>query len=174
MLKNLFFILLTTLFTFQSSWAQDDYYFDHTEQGTLLLNAGTNFGFTRDGDSEITILNLSSDIGYFFVSKFCLGASVSLSITDTDLGNTTFWTAGPFARAYIGNSFFGAGLLITGFTGIDNQFALKAEAGYPVFLSSHIAFEPTLEYLYSLEDEGGSTFGINFGFSFYFAGRPDY
>jgi hypothetical protein len=167
---SLFVILLTSL----NVCGQDDYYFNASDKGTLYLSAGTNFGLTRDADSEVTVLNIASNLGYFIINSFCVGGTVNLSYSDSEFGSATVWSAGPFARAYFGNSFLGAGLIISHLSGIDDQLAIQAEAGYPVFLTDHIAFEPTVSYLYSLEENGGSAFNLNFGFAFYFAGRPDY
>ena len=156
--------------------SQDDYYFSYTDQGTIFLSAGTNFGLTivRDSVSETTSFDLSSSLGYFFVNNVCVGITGNVLYIDSDGGNTTIWEAGPFARAYIGKSFLGAGLIITHDPGEDEQFAIQAEAGYPVFFTDHISFEPRVTYLYNLEESGTSRFKLNFSFGFYFAGRPDY
>lgn len=139
-------------------------------QGTILVGAGSNFGFTNvspDGGDSYSEFDLHGKAGYFFLENF--GAGVKLDFDKVDEFSTFAFSV--FGRYYLNNVIIlGASL---GTYKVDNDSfdasstVLGLEGGYAAFITDNIAIEPTLNIdLYS-GDIDATRFGLNVGFSLY-------
>ncbi|MDW3194742.1 MAG: hypothetical protein R8G66_20350 [Cytophagales bacterium] len=152
-----------------------------TEQGKLLLGAGSNSGLSfqsQDGveDNQVAF-SLNAQGGYFFIDNLVTGLNLGFNTSSQgDFSNTNL-SIGPFARYYFDNVFFGANFSLVN-NNSDNGVSdfsangslLGLELGYAAFLNNNIAIEPALTYFNTNGDFDGLTgFSLNIGFSIYLA-----
>ena len=155
--------------------------FAQTEEGSLLVGASSNLGFTstsQDGfDENRTEFNFSPAIGYFVADNLSIG--VALDLQSSKLGDfkSSSTAIGPFARYYFDGLFYvgaGYGALSVknennGGSVTTNGGLLSFEAGYPIWIVDNIAIEPSLNYAIGSGDllEDISIFGLAVGFNIY-------
>lgn len=152
-----------------------------TEQGGWLVGASSNLSFTSvsvDGvDDNTSNFNLDTRAGYFVMDNLSVGLLLGFDNTSQGDNSSTDTTIGPWARYYVGGSFFvGAAYGATsskfesGGTEIKSSGGqLIFEAGYPIFMGDNVAIEPALNYVTGSGDfDGQSAFGLGVGFMLYF------
>ena len=150
-----------------------------TDQGGWLIGASSDLSFTKTkrGDADASTFNFDTGAGYFLADNLVAGLNIGFEKSDELLGVDITTTAiGPFARYYLGGTFFvGAGYAATsmkldGLGDAVKGSLLAFEAGYPIWLGDNVALEPGLNYSIGSGDlyEDTSIFGVDVGFSLYF------
>jgi hypothetical protein len=163
-MKKILLVAVVTLSALASANAQ-------IGQGTILVGAGSNFGFTNvspDGGDSYSVVDLQGKVGYFFIDN--LTAGINLDYNKIDESSRVGF--GIFGRYYLNNVIILGATLGTakydyGASDASSTW-LGIEGGYAAFLTDNIAVEPTLNIdLYS-GDFDQTNFGLNVGFSLYF------
>ncbi|HYG02001.1 MAG TPA: hypothetical protein VD927_06110 [Chryseosolibacter sp.] len=139
-------------------------------QGTILVGAGSNFGFTNvspDGGDSFSEFDLHGKVGYFFIENVVGGLKLDYAKID-DTSKIGF---GIFGRYYLNNTIILGASLGTykedyGETDA-SATVLGIEGGYAAFITDNIAIEPTLNIDLLSGDLDATRFGLNVGFSFY-------
>ena len=145
-----------------------------TDQGGWVVGGSTNIDFSstsNDGDSQSTF-GIDIKGGYFLMDNLAAGLNIGY-VNVSDVASSSAF--GPFARYYFNGTFYaGAGIDFAsvkpdGGDSVSGTW-INLEAGYPVFLTDNVAFEPNLSYAIGGGDlnEDLSRFGVNFGFFLYF------
>lgn len=147
-----------------------------TDQGGWLVGASSDFSFTstkiKGADERVSVLNFDTGVGYFLTDNLAAGLSIAFNRTKIGEFKETNTSVGPFARYYLGGTFFvGAGYDFTS-SKIDAKASgslLSFEVGYPIWLGERAALEPSLNYIIGSGDlnEDQSTFGLAVGFNLY-------
>lgn len=139
------------------------------EQGTILVGASSNAGFSStsiDGvDDNSTSFNIGLKGGYFVIDNLAVGLTFEYQkekFGDSEFDATGF---GLFGRYYVnGKIFAGAGFQSIKFGDADAETFIPLEVGYAAFITDNIAVEPSLNYVIG---DGNSTFGLGVGFTLY-------
>lgn len=139
------------------------------EQGTILVGASSNFGFSStsvDGiDDNATSFNIDLRGGYFVIDNLAVGLTLGyekFKWGDLEADQTSF---GLFGRYYFqGKIFAGAGFQSVKSGDADAETFIPLEVGYAAFITDNIAIEPSLNYVIG---DGNSTFGLGVGFTLY-------
>ena len=166
---KIFITIVFTFFLVSGLFAQ-------TEKGTILFNAGSNFGFSSlsvtdySGHSEMDLVGMtitetafSLNAGAFVIDNLALGLLVNYSSSKTvangedDLLSRTV-LCGFMARYYIGNSgLWGEGSYILGSLDEGNFYmytnGIGASLGYAWYLSDNISINPSVGYLNTRNEE---------------------
>jgi hypothetical protein len=162
-------------------------------KGTLMINpqllnvAYNSLTLKSDGDIDASQFGLAVAGGYAIQDALYVMGQVGAQSMKygEDAYKVSFATLGAGLRYYVGQNFFvGAGLLVnTGKIddGIDDTsttlVGYRAEAGYAIYVTPSIAFEPSVSYgskiaggkIDGAEHKlGYSQFGINLGVSIFF------
>lgn len=146
---------------------------DPIEKGAWLFSGATNLGYnsasSSGGGASVSQFGINAKAGYFFMDNLTGGILLnytSISGGGSDISSTGI---GLFARYYLQGKFFlGAGFqslsTSVGGTSGPSTTQIPFEAGYAMFLGKAVAIEPALSFT---TYDGGSTFGVNVGFSVY-------
>ncbi len=164
-MKKLLLVAVVSLCALVSANAQ-------INPGTILLGAGSNFGFTsvnqdsNTGDDYSTF-DLHGKVGYFFIENLTAGLDLDYGKID-DYSEFGF---GVFGRYYVNNAIIVGASLGThkwDFGDTDaSSTVLGLEGGYAAFITNAIAIEPTLNIdLYS-GDIDQTRIGLNVAISLY-------
>ncbi len=157
-----------------------------TDQGTVLLGASSNLGFTStsiDGsDDNQNNFNFDLGVAPFVGDHFAFGLNLLVSSSSIGDSKTSSTAVGPFTRLYPGvnNSFFvgvGYAALSTKFESsssfirdsTDKGGLLSFEAGVPIWIGDSLALELSMGYSIGSGDlKNTKIFGMAFGFNFFF------
>lgn len=139
-------------------------------QGTILVGAASNFGFSNvspDGGDSYSVFDLHGKAGYFFIDNLAAGIDLDYGKQDEE----SQFGFGVFGRYYLNNVIILGASLGTYKEDYGDSDAsatvLGIEGGYAAFITDAIAIEPTLNIdLYS-GDFDATKFGLNVGFTFY-------
>lgn len=145
------------------------------EKGAWLFSGGSNFGYNSvsqsGGGSSVSTVNMNLKGGYFFMDNLAGGLLFDYYSISGGGSSVSSTGIGLFARYYVSGKFFlGAGFQSqSSGSGSSSTTQIPIEAGYAFFFNKTVAMEPALVYRsYS----GGSTFGLNLGFTV-FLGRGE-
>jgi hypothetical protein len=162
-MKKLLLVAVVSLCALVSANAQ-------INPGTILIGAGSNFGFSNvspDGGDSYSVFDLHGKAGYFFIENLAAGLDLDYQKVD----ETSEFGFGVFGRYYINNAIIvGASL---GTYKIDDGASdasatvLGLEGGYAAFITNAIAVEPTLNIDLFSGDVDATRFGLNIGFTLY-------
>jgi len=125
------------------------------DEGTIM--AGGSLEFTTENEDNVFILNPM--LGYSFVDKTMLGASVSYS----SISKLNAFSIGPFARYYFNFGLFAhAGLNFEHMEQAENENDLDflLGLGYAAFLNDNVALEP-LFTVHLLDGDAYTRLGIS-------------
>lgn len=124
-------------------------------QGSIMLGGTFNFESQHfhSFDDELTILQITPNIGFFPINNLGIGLSGSynrLKIDEDDI--TTFYSIEPYVRYYVYSGLFPEVKLL--WEGWEDSFFDESELntgfiftlGYSFFLNSSIVIEPTIYY----------------------------
>jgi len=162
------------------------------QKGSWMLGGNATFTSTKFSDigGSTTNIELSPNVGYFFINQLAGGINLSLtSSKEEDYDAETLWALSPFLRYYFlpparkvnvfleGSYGFGA-FSVSGESASINQYSFMA--GPAIFLTPAVALEFGIGYtsvggeLYDLMIGDGTrsnTFGLNIGFQIHLPGK---
>lgn len=148
------------------------------EQGTILVGASSNAGFTsfNEDAGDYSQFNLDVKGGYFIMDNLAIGLNLGFSSVDFgDSGKETDTGFGLFGRYYFNGKIFGG----VGFNSVKVKFesdsfdsestvsVIPIEVGYAAFLNDAVAIEPALNYSIYGGDSEGASFGLSIGLTVY-------
>jgi hypothetical protein len=162
-MKKLLLVVVVSLCAFASANAQ-------IGQGTILVGASSNFGFTNvspDGGDSYTKFDLHGKVGYFFIENLTGGIKLDYAKVD----EASAFGFGVFGRYYLNNVIILGASLGTykeDYGSFDaSATTLGLEGGYAAFITDNIAVEPTLNIDLFSGDIDRTNFGLNVGFTLY-------
>jgi hypothetical protein len=168
--------------------------FAQVNQGQWLAGGSAGFNHSSQGDTKITTIMVSPDLGYFFINQFAAGLRPEFGYTKTkskvgsvtSSGSATAFTVAPFVRYYFKpsgeqvNLFadasygFGSSKVKGGTSVSGNYYQIKA--GPAIFLTPSAALEFALYYrswggdAYEVNGDRNSNFGLSIGFQVHLGG----
>jgi len=154
--------------------------FSQTEERAIVVGGNSNLSYisnsTTGSDIKTNSFNVGGGVGYFFMDD--LSAGLSLSYTSISSGGASINTLGigPVLRFYFDGTLFVEGGYIlqsqnaNAFNGAKaNGGQMLIGAGYAVFLTDNIAFEPSVQYSIGTGDfDRTKNLALKFGFGLYF------
>ncbi len=146
-------------------------------KGDVFLNAGLSElrfdHLNRRIDSMRTVnIELAVDAGYFISDKFAVNAALGYGyqksgkkgVENLDDGTSRF-TFGAGVRYYpVGNLFAGVGYYGGKSNGARLYSRLRVTAGYDLFLTGSVFFEPAIYYARNLSKLGTDNLGLSLAF----------
>lgn len=150
-----------------------------TEKGNKMVGvsvAGINFA-SQSGNSEFNI-NLNPNVAWFIQDNLALGGGIQIGYSKPENVDGTFsYGITPLARYYFsktanGGMFGQVNLLFGGISQNGNsatQVGAGAGVGYDWFLSSNVALEAGLGYMYTKPEniDAIHNVGLNLGFQIF-------
>ena len=144
-----------------------------TEQGTIILEGGSDLNWTSQSVSDISVdgtsmdplpdistsqMQFSATAGYFVIDGLAVGLLLDYSSTTTkeeDMDDVTSssMTFGPIVRYYIGETgawgqlSYGMGSSKSDDNDGPKVSSIGIGAGYSIWLSDNVSFSPSLGYL---------------------------
>ena len=147
---------------------------DPIEKGSWMVTGGSNLGYTSvnpDNGTSSSLFVIDLKAGYFFMDNLAGGLLFDMVSASSGGSSSSITSIGVYGRYYVnGKIFFGLGIASASSSGGGSSSTqIPIEAGYAFFLSKVVAIEPSLKFT---SMTGGSTFGLNLGFTV-FLGRGD-
>jgi hypothetical protein len=162
--------------------------FAQVSKGNILAGGSAGFNSSKTGDYKVTTIDVSPDLGYFFIDQFAGGLSFSYSHSKTKLNSNSSttnstWLA-PFVRYYFmpsgqkvnvfadGSYGFGSSKTKGSSSVSANYYQIKA--GPAIFLAPSAALEFALYYRSyggdAFEEDRNNNFGLSIGFQVHLGG----
>lgn len=127
-------------------------------KGNWMMGGAASFSHNKrtdyTGTSELTSLDVTPNVGYFFIDKLAVGASAIFRYVITDENNNFNYGIGPFVRYYFlekekplnifSEVSYGFEKVNNGNPKIEN---FNVKAGVVYFLNSSVGIEAALNYL---------------------------
>lgn len=143
----------------QNRFAKGDWFL-----GAQTTSLGMSQSFF-DGSATYTDLNLNGIGGWFFSNKFALEAGMGLSASKRDGYDGTSKLNVTIGIRYYPVANFFLRFVESGYVGTNTDFYTRAAmyAGYDLFLSEKVYFEPAVYYVTDIEAPISSALGASVG-----------
>jgi len=159
-------------------------------KGNWMVGGQGSFSYEKDGDLKTTEVEISPNVGYFFIDNLAAGLRLGVGSTTEKIGGDketlSGFNVGPFVRYYFLPSskklnIFADGSFTFGQTKYDdgttdmkmdyNSFGLMAGPAY--FITPNVALEAALGWMshkFDGADERTNSFGLQVGFQIHLGG----
>ena len=183
-MKNL---LIASLFVAFASTASAQ---GNINKGDWMAGGNAGFNHTKEGDFKTTSIELSPNVGYFFMNNLAGGLRMGVGSIKEEINSNestmSGFHVGPFVRYYFlpgtqkinvfADGMYGFGQSKSESAGIEakynySQFSIMA--GPAIFLTPSTALEIAVGYKsqkYEDADDAANTIGLNIGFQIHLGG----